>query len=232
MKARICVPVAAETITEVIDLIERAESLGADLIEVRFDYLNLTGEIRRIARSTPLPLIATNRRFDQGGKKQQDESDRIRSLLEASKHGFEYVDLELNTPELRSLVEKVRNLGSEVILSHHDFDHTPQQKDLEKIVEEMISKGANICKVVTTARRFEDNLICLNLLKNVAKKFRVICFAMGDLGLLSRLLSPLVGGYFTYASITEGLATAPGQVSIREAKEFYEVLGVQYGNIG
>ncbi|MCD6530780.1 type I 3-dehydroquinate dehydratase [Candidatus Bathyarchaeota archaeon] len=226
MKAKICVPVAAETTSKVIELIERAESLGADLIEVRFDYLNLTGEIRRIARSTPLPLIATNRRFDQGGRRRQDESDRIRSLLDASKHGFEYVDLELNTPGLRSVVEKVRSLGSEVILSYHNFDCTPQEKDLEKIVEEMVSKGANICKVVTTARKFEDNLVCLNLLKNVTKKFRVTCFAMGELGLLSRLLSPLVGGYFTYASIAEDLATAPGQVSIREMKEFYEVFGV------
>ena len=231
MKAKICVPVAAETTSQVIELIERAESLGADLIEVRFDYLNLTGEIRRIARSTPLPLIATNRRFDQGGKKQQDEDERIRSLLDASKHGFEYVDLELNTPGLRSVVEKVRNLGSEVILSHHNFDYTPQQKDLEETVKEMILKGANICKVVTTARRFEDNLVCLNLIKNLAKKFRVVCFAMGELGLPSRLLSPLVGGYFTYASITEDLATAPAQVSIRELRAFYEVLGVQHGNI-
>lgn len=226
MKTKICVSVAAETVPELISLIEKAESLHADLIEVRLDHLKIIGEIRRIARSTPLPLIATNRRFDQGGNKMQSEESRLRYLLDASRNGFEFVDLELTTPNLQSVVEKVKGLGSEVIISHHIFDGTPTQGELEKIVNEMISKGANISKIVTTAREIEDNLVCLKLLKDLSKKFRIVCFAMGEKGLLSRIISPLVGGYYTYASISEGLETAPGQVNIRDLRTFYQILGV------
>ncbi|MEM2876022.1 MAG: type I 3-dehydroquinate dehydratase [Candidatus Bathyarchaeia archaeon] len=226
MKTRICVPVAAETAQEMIASIEKAESLGVDLIEVRLDYLKVVGEVRRIAQSTPLPLIATNRKTDQGGRRPQDEESRIRSLLEAAENGFEFVDLELTTPNLQSVVEKVRSSGSEALISHHIFDRTPNQGELEEIVGVMASRGANICKVVTMATRVEDNLICLGLLKNLSRKFRIVCFAMGEKGLLSRILSPLVGGYFTYASIGEGFETAPGQISVQKLRMFYEVLGV------
>ncbi len=226
MRAKICISVAADTVPKLIGLIEKAESLGADLIEVRFDYLNVIGEVKRVAKSTPIPIIATNRRYDQGGGKKQDEERRIQTLLEASMYGFEFVDVELVTPNLTSIIERIRDLGSEVIVSHHIFDGTPPQEEMERLIKVMISKGAHICKLVTTAESFNDNIACLNVVKKMSKDVRVVCFAMGEKGLLSRVLSPIVGGYFTYASLSEGSEVAPGQLSFEFLKNLYEALGV------
>ena len=49
-------------------------------------------------------------------------------------------------------------------------------------------------------------------------------FAMGEAGKLSRILSPLCGGYFTYASLETGKEAAPGQISVQEIREIYSCL--------
>ncbi|MEM2806315.1 MAG: type I 3-dehydroquinate dehydratase [Candidatus Bathyarchaeia archaeon] len=49
---------------------------------------------------------------------------------------------------------------------------------------------------------------------------------MGPLGKISRLLSPVFGGFFTIASLERNLETAPGQMTIQELREFYRTLGV------
>ncbi|MEM2960941.1 MAG: type I 3-dehydroquinate dehydratase, partial [Candidatus Bathyarchaeia archaeon] len=61
----------------------------------------------------------------------------------------------------------------------------------------------------------------------MSKKTNLVCFAMGENGLLSRILSPLFGASFTYASLERGLETAPGQITISELREIYRRLGAQ-----
>ncbi len=51
-----------------------------------------------------------------------------------------------------------------------------------------------------------------------------MAFAMGTAGQISRVLCPLVGGYFTYASIAEGKEAAEGQVTAAELRNIYEML--------
>ena len=65
-----------------------------------------------------------------------------------------------------------------------------------------MAAGAGICKVVTTAQRFEDNFVVLSLFREFPD-IRMVAFADGELGITSRVLSVLSGGYFTYASIMD-----------------------------
>jgi 3-dehydroquinate dehydratase type I len=77
--------------------------------------------------------------------------------------------------------------------------------------------------VITTAQSFEDNLTTLKLITEFPKT-RMVSFAMGPLGLVSRVLCPLVGGDFIYASIEEGRESAPGQITVRQLSKLYEMV--------
>jgi len=77
--------------------------------------------------------------------------------------------------------------------------------------------------VVTTAQKFEDNLTVLQLIADFPQT-KIVSFAMGPLGSVSRILCPLIGGYFTYASIEEGKESASGQVTIGDLKAIYEMV--------
>jgi len=227
LKIRVCVAIAAERLSEAIDQIEKAESLGADLMEIRLDYLHDLGELDKIVKSTSLPLIATNRQYEQGGCRRQNEDQRVQSLLDAAKLGFQYVDVELTTNALRSTIEKLREKGSGVMVSSHDFKGTPNLTEMEKIVRSEMEVGADICKLITTANGVVDNVPCLLLNWNVSKVTKVVCFAMGERGMVSRVLAPVFGAPFTYASVEEGRETASGQLSITSLRKLYRSLGVE-----
>jgi 3-dehydroquinate dehydratase len=50
---------------------------------------------------------------------------------------------------------------------------------------------------------------------------------MGELGKISRLLSPLFGGFFTFAALEHGSETAVGQMTIQEMKAAYKLLEIR-----
>lgn len=227
MKIRICTPIAAERDSEAIRLIKKAEEMGADLIELRLDYLNDLRGVRKIVGSTSLPLIATNRQYEQGGHRPQSEDRRIQALLDVADLGFQYVDVELTTANLESVIRELKEISVSSIVSFHDFKQTPNMAALEKIVRSQMETGADICKLVTTANELNDSISCLLLTSKMSKNTKIVCFAMGKKGIISRILCPLFGAPFTYASVEKELETASGQLSIFDLKEIYRSLGVE-----
>jgi 3-dehydroquinate dehydratase-1 len=214
-----------ENIDEILRNIKKVEKFSPDFIEIRLDKIEIS-DFKKIAVSTNTPLIATNRAIHEGGFFAGNDRERIKILLEAAKEGFNYIDLELSTKNLAELVKRLHGLKSNVIISYHDFKKTPSIKTINEIFSREVNKGADICKIVTTARKFEDNLKLLNFVYCNYKKARIVCFAMGESGKISRFISPMLGAHFTFASIEEGEETAPGQLEINRMRELYESLGL------
>lgn len=194
----------------------------ADIVEVRIDILG--SEWTDVIKYLRKPWIACNRLSSEGGYWVGDELKRINELVKAVKLGASIVDVELSSKDVESVVSMFKSMGVKVIVSKHILTHTPEVNELRTLVNKLISVGADIWKVATKANTLEDNLIVLRMLK----EFRVpgIAIAMGELGLISRVLSPLIGGYLTYVALDKGLESAPGQLTIKELKSIYELLGI------
>ena len=226
MKPRICVSILPKTATEAFRLIERAENAHADLIEVRLDCFKDYNTLGDVAAHGKVSKIATSKPSGYGGRFSGTESEQLQLLLSAARNGFEFVDMDLSHPRLKETVEELRLLNVKPIVSFHDFVQTPSLSVLEGVLEGEIASGADVCKIVTTAKRIEDNLALLNFTSAVSDKAKVVCFAMGELGRISRFMLPLFGGYFTFASLERGGETAAGQMTIQEMKGAYEMLGL------
>jgi len=216
------VSILPKTVPEALQLIEKAESAQADLVEVRLDRLedclgNLEA-LRDVASYGKTPKIATDR-------VSRSEMEQRQLLLDAAKCGFEYIDAELSMSQLDALVKELKRLGAKAIVSYHKFDGFLSLPELNRVLEREIASGADICKIVATAEKIEDNLTVLNFISAVAGKTKLVCFCMGELGKISRLLSPLFGGFFTFAALERGSETAAGQMTIQEMKAAYAILG-------
>jgi 3-dehydroquinate dehydratase type I len=221
----ICVCILANNIENAIRKIRSVEKNNPDLIEIRLDYFNDFNNMKNILKSTKIPLIATNRSAGEGGSFKEDEGSRMKILLDAARSGFEYVDIELSTNDVAKIAKNLQSLGSNVIISHHDFNKTPSNNEIRKIYEEMLNIDADVCKIVTTANDYNDNLRLLSFLNENFGKSKIVCFAMGDFGKISRIFSPIFGGFFTMASLEKGQETGLGQIEIGELKELYNKLG-------
>ena len=191
-----------------------------DLFEVRID---LTGDgWQELAKQLKHPWIACNRSADEGGRWEKSEERRTEELLKAVELGADIIDIELRT---RNLEEVIQMIGkrAKCLLSFHDLEKTPPLDRMEEIVQRQLKAGADICKVITTAQSLEDNLTVLQLIAEFPKT-RLVSFAMGPLGFASRVLCPLVGGDFTYASIEKGKESASGQITVRGLRKLYEMM--------
>ncbi len=67
MSARICVSILPKNNAEALKLIETAEQAQANLVEVRFDLLEESRNLKDLVESTNLPLIATNKLKSEKG---------------------------------------------------------------------------------------------------------------------------------------------------------------------
>lgn len=191
-----------------------------DLFEVRLDLIGPGWPA--LVQSLKKPWIACNRSAQEGGKGDPSEVKRVEELLRAAEAGACIVDIEHRTRDLDRIVPLIK-ARAKCLISYHDVIETPAYEILVGIAESQIKAGADICKIVTTAQRFEDNITVLKLIRHFPA-VKMVSFAMGENGRTSRILSPLAGGYFTYACLAPGKESASGQIPVKEMKEIYGYL--------
>jgi 3-dehydroquinate dehydratase-1 len=211
--------ICAAIVNSDIDTIKQVEPL-VDLFEVRIDLIGKNW--REVVGHLKKPWIACNRVQEEGGKWRGRESARIKELFSALELGADIIDIELSTPEVGKIAGEIKG-RAECLISYHNLEETPGLDRMRQIIINQLAAGAEICKVVTTARCFADNLVVLRLIDTFPET-KVVAFTMGAPGQISRVLCPLVGGYFTYASVGEGRESADGQITVRELKDVYRML--------
>ncbi|MDP2920721.1 MAG: type I 3-dehydroquinate dehydratase [Dehalococcoidia bacterium] len=191
-----------------------------DMYEVRIDIIG--DGWTEVARKLTKPWIACNRLVEEGGKWQGNEARRIEKLLQAIELGAKIVDVEVNAKNVENIITFIKKRAT-CLLSFHDFEKTPPLDRLKQAVQKEIKLGADICKVVTFAHSFEDNLAVLRLIREFPGT-RVVAFAMGPHGMASRVLSPLAGADFTYGAVEKGSESAPGQIPVIDMYNLYGIL--------
>ncbi len=213
----ICIPIMAKDTDEAFEKIVRANPL-ADLLEFRLDVME-SFRLEDMVRIASKPIIVTYRSKKEGGKGSADYGTLTRYLLDAVEKGADFVDVEYSMPlEFRQEFFGAKR-SFRVIISTHLLNGTPTREKLEDILRRLAATGADIVKIVTRARTLEDNLRVLDLIP-VAQKLgvKIITFCMGPMGRISRIASPLFGGYLTFASLEQGQESANGQIPVTEMK--------------
>src|SRR4029077_303081 len=222
---RVCVAVIGSDPNEIA---EKAEALVRDnpFLEFRLDYLSKPGlampRIKRFMETHPgTVVIATCRRVANGGKFRGSIASQLDILGKAAASGCQLVDVELQTaskckPEQ---LQKLRTRAA-LILSFHDFHAT---KKLEVTLEKMRGLPADFFKVVSTATTLYDNVVMMRLLEKESDRHALIGLCMGEKGIISRGLGVRAGSAFTFASVSPGEQTAPGQVTAQDLRNVYRI---------
>jgi 3-dehydroquinate dehydratase/shikimate dehydrogenase len=216
---RICAVVAASSAQEMAAQL----SLGwreTPTVELRLDWLRSDSERRRLLawlrrnRPRQAVIVATCRRREGGGLFADSIQDELYWLAQAAEAGCLWCDLEVET--VRTLPrESIRqySLPRRILLSIHDFEHTPARNS--QLAARWRGK-VDAIKIAGAARTLADSV---RLLRLAAKQPNCVAVSMGEVGLPARLLALREGSALAYAPV--GASTAPGQVSLREMKYLY-----------
>jgi 3-dehydroquinate dehydratase/shikimate dehydrogenase len=222
----ICGCVGAETAEQALAGMAEARRQGADLCELRADYLKDL-DLPRILAAKPLPVLVTVRPKWEGGRFEGSEAERLGLLEDACLHGADYVDVEYRA------YKDFNRRQAKLVLSYHDFEKTPD--DLERTAAKMGELEPLVVKIACRARGVADLLRLARLQKAAPRPTAVI--GMGEFGEPLRILYRRYGGFLTYASVRGGEETAPGQVTVEELVRLYQAKTIDdetapYGVIG
>lgn len=232
----LAVPIAAKDLDQARRQIKAALAAGAEIIELRTDYLeNLTIDLAKEliaeainAAKQSVPIIVTCRDQKQGGVEPYPEQLRIEILAEAVRSGCDFIDCEYENFLSAAVQETLQSVLAEnsktrLILSAHDFES--RFEDINRFYHDILKVCPTVIpKLVYTANHINDCFEAFDLLHNTSDDS--IAFCMGAAGLVSRIIAKKLGSFVTFASINAEAATAPGQLTIEQIKGLY-----RYDNI-
>lgn len=185
---------------------------GAELVELRLDYISSRVNIQRLLKDRPCKTVITVRREQDGGKYTGSEEARMIMLREAIANGVDYVDLE------EDVAGSIPRFGkTKRIISYHSFRNTPD--NLRELHTRLKSLDADIVKIATMANHPHDNVRVLKMMQDSDSPTIGMC--MGDIGTPSRILASKFGAPFTYATFHHERALAPGQLSYDQMVNVY-----------
>ena len=222
---RVCVAITG---TDASDMIEKAETLARDnsFIEFRLDYVSQpVTAIPKVKKFFEMHqhvvAIATCRRAENGGKFKGSLASQLDILQKAAAAGCQIIDLEFQSGAKckPDTIQKLRTRAA-LLLSFHDFRAT---KKLEDTLEKMREIPADFYKIVTTATTLSDNVAMMKFLETHGDRHSLIGLCMGEQGLISRVLSVRASSVFTFASVSPGEETAPGQISAQDLRSVYRI---------
>jgi 3-dehydroquinate dehydratase-1 len=186
-------------------------------------------EALEIVKGISKRAVFTLRSVKQKGKFTGNNEDRIFWLKQLSLTQPMLLDVELQTLlDDDELVDFFTEQKTRILVSWHDFEKTPANNELVDVLGQM-RIYSNYVKVVTAARNVHD---CIRLLElyDVTTELNLISFAMGELGILSRVLCTIYGNApFTYAALEE--AIAPGQLTVQQMRKLYDRIDLCSGKI-
>lgn len=221
---RICIALGLSDAATLLEHARREADDGETFLEFRLDYLDNPENGVKIIREflkehSDCIVLATCRRHQNNGKFNGSVEQQLRILDLAVQAGAQAIDVEIETVEAGAEKLNAFRGRTQIIVSYHNFESTPQ---LDGVVKRMTRFPADGYKIVTAARKPSDNARVLALPKAYPRTPLVV-LAVGELGFPTRVLSPAFGGLYTYASPLAAQGTAAGQVSARLLRHLYRI---------
>jgi len=208
VKPLLCVTVTAETMAE---MRRRRDAVAdADLIELRLDAArdpDAAGALEGRRR----PVVVTCRPRWDGGAFDGSEEERHRILADAVARGAEYVDVEWRAG-FDDLVRARR--GGGIVVSSHDFEGTPA--DLDDRLAAMRSTGGQVVKLAVRANALTDCVRLRDAARRAAAAGPTVAIAMGECGLVSRVLPARFGSIWSYAGTLDEVGQLTADALLHE----------------
>lgn len=210
----ICVSLGNISFDEAMKIAEESE-----MIELRADLLNFTEKQYVSILSSSAKIVFTCR------KENNLMVDRKSLFSLALEHSAEYIDLEIESADelLEWIKEQLAGTQTQLIISYHNYERTPDSNELNVILKNCFKLGADIAKIACMVNSDEDTV---NLIKLYRRQGKKLILGMGEKGMLTRVAAPVLGAEFTFAAANRESATAPGQLTVDEMKELFKIMKI------
>ena len=231
----VCVPIVEKDKDSIIAEAKRLVSIGVEAIEWRVDLFEnysspnaireVLAGLKPVVKDTILMFTYRTRPQGGNGEYRKEMIGEI-NMVAAESGVVDIVDQEYfaSGRNLRS-IRAIQKLGVLVLVSHHDFDETPDAGVIRMLLEEEYESGADIVKLALWPNSVDD---VLTLLSETAyfhenhPDIPLITMSMGPLGSISRVTGETFGSCLTFGA---GLAASgPGQLPEDKLRQLLKLI--------
>lgn len=225
---KILVPIVGKTKEEILAAAKSFEDVKLDIVEWRVDWFEGVFDFAQVEDTAKAlrdalgetPILFTFRTSKEGGEKAIEPAAYAELNKKIAATGLvDLIDVEAFTGDeiVRDVIETAHRYGVKVIASNHDFDKTPDKKELVSRLCKMQDLGADIPKIAVMPRSRKDVLTLLSATEKMTRKYAdrpIITMSMAGTGLISRLCGECFGSAATFGAV--GKVSAPGQMNAKD----------------
>ena len=233
---KICIPIVGVTKKAILEEAKQATKLPLDLLEWRVDWyedcfdiesvLETVTELRNLIEE--IPLLFTFRTVKEGGEKEVSQQEYKQLLLSVIKaQQIDLIDIEFFSDKdvVSFLLEHAKQNHVKTILSSHDFQKTPSEKEIVKRLCDMQHLGCDITKIAVMPKNQKDVLVLLSATEQMHAIYAdrpFIPMSMAAIGSISRIAGEIFGSCITFGAGKK--SSAPGQIEAPKLKQVLEIL--------
>jgi 3-dehydroquinate dehydratase type I len=225
MKYPYCLPIIKSTKEEVFATIQ-SHKAEYPYFEVWLDYIEEldTAFLKKLQAELSERLVVVFRRQESAPIKMS--MPQRYELLNSLDGSSTLVDLDITTQtaEIDYIQQKGHRL--QTIISYHNYQQTPGEDGLQRIMQQIRKKNPTILKIATNCQNEKDSLRLLNLLlllRETSQKY--IILGMGEHGLMTRIFGPLWGNELIFAPEHNEEQSAPGQLTRKQLDNILQTIG-------
>lgn len=206
-----------------------AELKGARAFELNLLPLKATDEdLKDLFAFTEYPVFTTFRRKGPTSEGtivefKGSEEERVQRQLDVIEFGSSGFDMEFDTfvsrkvpgtqltrdeeatKKQKGAIQRVHDLGGEVMMSCHVYNRALAAEEAVKIGKEIEERGADLAKIVCQNYSYEDMLETFKGIIALRRKLKIpfVYFGMGEHSKLTRVVGPMLGSMLVYATVTK-----------------------------
>ncbi|MGJ9383783.1 type I 3-dehydroquinate dehydratase [Salipaludibacillus sp. CF4.18] len=231
----ICVPLVGRNVDEIISEVEFIQPKKPDMIEWRADFfenLNNSSKVIEVlsilkVKIPGTPILFTIRSEKEGGQKiVLSEKDKINLFEKVCTEGIAILDYEILNGEknIKLVREITKRNGVKLMLSYHNFQETPDHKELVAKCMEAEFLEADKVKISVMSHHKKDVLLLLTATNDASNtvKIPLVTISMGEHGAITRIVGWAFGSTITFAIGAK--SSAPGQMPIEKLRSVIQVI--------
>lgn len=198
------------------------DEVPCDVLEARLDLIGWEEdgwlEACQAVEAAGTPVLLTLRLAAEGGRWEAEDTKRAQQMFEAI-DDLSAIDIELQSDLVPILAERAAAQGKPVVISTHDFERTPDDDTIRRLIAEMAACSQHDNVIAKLALMANDQSDVDRLAAILAEEHPApLCLiAMGDDWADTRVDFPAAGSALTYAYLDT--PSAPGQLSCVEVRK-------------
>lgn len=212
MRIKYCLPIIKSNFEEIEKI--TGKNIDYDYFEIWLDYIkDLKIEyVEKLSKKLKDKVIVLFRRKNLE-KIKMDESLRYQ-IIDLIKDSKSLLDLDISNQKKELSYINNHQIKLSLIVSYHNYKKTPDNEELDEIIEEMKKYQTLIYKISTFCQTEEDCLRLMDLLIKLKREnLKFIVLGMGEKGRKSRIFTPALGNQMNFAPVSLKEKSAPGQLT-------------------